>query len=88
MPASSNTDPTPPAHSAELLVSFPAPNVLLLTLNRPKALNAMTPTLEADLYNVLRWFDDEPSLWYVCVCFGSVRIQGDRDTRYTIYDCW
>lgn len=74
MPASSNTDPAlaVPAHSAELLVSFPAPHVLLLTLNRPQALNAMTPTLEADLYNVLRWFDDEPSLWCVCVLFCSI----------------
>lgn len=61
MTVSSNLHP--PAHSSELLVSFPAPKVLLLTFNRPKALNAMTPTLEADLYNVLRWFDGEPEMW-------------------------
>lgn len=58
--------PVPPT-SEELQVSFPEghEHVLLLTLNRPKSLNAMTPTMQADLQRVLQWYDDEPSLWYV-----------------------
>ncbi|KAF7981393.1 hypothetical protein HWV62_33889 [Athelia sp. TMB] len=65
--ADSDSISTPPAHSDALLVSFPAPKVLLLTLNRPKQLNAMSPALEADMYNVLRWFESEPGLWVVIV---------------------
>ena len=55
----------PPAHSDEIVVSFPQEHVMLLTLNRPKALNAITPTMNADIKNILNWFDEEPSLWYV-----------------------
>ncbi|KIK97716.1 hypothetical protein PAXRUDRAFT_824631 [Paxillus rubicundulus Ve08.2h10] len=57
----------PPSHSDELNVSFPREHVMLLTLNRPKSLNAMSPQLHSDLASVLRWFDDEPSLWVVIV---------------------
>ena len=56
-----------PSTSDELLVSFPEghEHVVLLTLNRPKSLNAMTPTMQSDLQHVLQWYDDEPSLWCV-----------------------
>ena len=54
----------PPAYSDEIVVSFPQEHVMLLTLNRPKALNAITPTMNADIKNILNWFDEEPSLWY------------------------
>ncbi|KAF9218553.1 ClpP/crotonase [Gyrodon lividus] len=57
----------PPSHSDELKVSFPQERVMLLTLNRPRNLNAMTPQLTSDIASVLRWFDDEPSLWVVIV---------------------
>jgi enoyl-CoA hydratase/carnithine racemase len=52
-----------PPHSGDLKVAFPEERVLLLTLNRPSALNAMSPRLQADLGRVLDWFDNEPSLW-------------------------
>ena len=52
-----------PVCSQELKVSFPAPHVLLLTLNRPAALNAMTPTLVNDLHAMLNWMDEEPGVW-------------------------
>ncbi len=55
----------PPAHSDEVLVTVPQEHVLLIVLNRPKALNTMTPTMEKDLSTLLDWFDNEPSLWYV-----------------------
>ncbi|GLB45943.1 putative enoyl-CoA hydratase isomerase family protein [Lyophyllum shimeji] len=63
----------PPAHSEELKVEFPAEHVLLLTLNRPKSLNAMTPRMGEDLRNVLDWFETEPHLWVVIVT-GAGRI--------------
>ncbi|KAJ7485517.1 enoyl-CoA hydratase/carnithine racemase [Mycena latifolia] len=58
---------SPPAVSEELLLSFPKDHVLLLTLNRPKSLNALTPRMADDLRRVLNWFEDEPSLWCVVV---------------------
>ncbi|KAG6876756.1 hypothetical protein C0993_000606 [Termitomyces sp. T159_Od127] len=45
----------PPVHSSELKVDFPADHVLLLTLNRPRSLNAMTPTMAEDLEKKSRW---------------------------------
>lgn len=57
----------PPAHSDELQISFPENHVLLLTLNRPKSLNAMTPQMSDDLGRALDWFENEPSLWYCLV---------------------
>ncbi|KAH7923785.1 ClpP/crotonase [Leucogyrophana mollusca] len=57
----------PPSHSDELKVSFPQEHVMLLTLNRPRHLNAMTPQLTSDIATILNWFDDEPSLWVVIV---------------------
>ena len=54
-----------PAHSNEIKVSFPAEHIMLLTLNRPKSLNAMTPAMDSDIDKILTWFEDEPSLWYV-----------------------
>ncbi|KAH9948189.1 enoyl-CoA hydratase/carnithine racemase [Amylocystis lapponica] len=58
---------SPPLHSNEIKVSFPQEHVMLLAFNRPKSLNAMTPTMEQDISNVLAWFDNEPSLWRVVV---------------------
>ncbi|KAF9446507.1 enoyl-CoA hydratase [Macrolepiota fuliginosa MF-IS2] len=57
----------PPPHSDELKVSFPDEHVLLLTLNRPKSLNAMTPRMTGDIKRVLDWFEEEPQLWVVIV---------------------
>lgn len=52
-----------PPHSEEIIVSFPADHVLLLTFNRPKSLNAMSPSMVEGVKAVLDWFDEEPSLW-------------------------
>ncbi|TFK42205.1 enoyl-CoA hydratase [Crucibulum laeve] len=62
-----------PAHSDELIVAFPAEHVLQLTLNRPRSLNAMTPTMSDDLKALLDWFEDEPQLWVVIVT-GAGRV--------------
>ncbi len=57
---------SPPSHSDEVKVSFPMEHVVLLTMNRPKFLNAMLPTMEGNLEILLNWFEEEPSLWFVC----------------------
>ncbi|KAJ6612661.1 enoyl-CoA hydratase [Mycena sp. CBHHK59/15] len=67
-----STTSKPPAVSEEILFSIPKEHVLLLTLNRPKSLNALTPQMYDDLRRVLNWFEDEPSLWVVIVT-GSGR---------------
>ncbi|OQE19125.1 hypothetical protein PENSTE_c016G02938 [Penicillium steckii] len=43
-------------------VSFPAPHVMLVVFNRPKALNAMTSAAQYDLETLFNWYDSEPSL--------------------------
>lgn len=53
----------PPSHSEQLKVSFPQEHVMLMTLNRPSHLNAMTPQLTTDIAAILNWFDEESSLW-------------------------
>jgi len=63
----------PTVHSEELKVEFPAEHVLLLTFNRPKSLNAMTPRMTDDLQKVLDWFETEPHLWVVIVT-GAGRV--------------
>ncbi len=52
---------SPPA-VPNVLVSFPVPHVLLVTLNRPKQLNAIPRHQHAALEALYQWYDDEPSL--------------------------
>lgn len=59
------TNLQPPAHSELVKVAFPVPHVLLLSLNRPSALNAMSQAMHADINAMLDWFEHEPELWYV-----------------------
>ena len=47
-------------------------HILLVTLNRPLQLNAMTDHLEADLCSIFDWFEREPELW-CAVITGSGR---------------
>ncbi|PNY29026.1 uncharacterized protein TCAP_01043 [Tolypocladium capitatum] len=54
------TRPPPPVPDA--LLSYPAPHVLLVTLNRPRQLNAMTRAMHTQLHRLWTWFDAEPSL--------------------------
>ncbi|RFU80386.1 hypothetical protein TARUN_1852 [Trichoderma arundinaceum] len=48
-------------------ISFPAPRVLLVTLSRPEALNAIHIEGSWELASVFEWFDQEPSLWVAIV---------------------
>ncbi|KAJ9137790.1 ClpP/crotonase [Coniochaeta hoffmannii] len=64
------TSPPPPV--TNVLVSFPAPHVLLITLNRPAQLNAIPSTQHAQLDALYRWYDSEPHL-RAAVITGSGR---------------
>ncbi|CAG7955812.1 unnamed protein product [Penicillium salamii] len=44
------------------VVSFPAPHVMLVTFNRPKALNSMTSSGQYELEFLFAWYDNEPTL--------------------------
>ncbi|CAG8603265.1 16587_t:CDS:2, partial [Acaulospora colombiana] len=57
----------PPATGDHLITSCPATHVLLLVLNRPKALNAMTPELQEDIERMLDWAENEPEVWVVII---------------------
>ena len=53
---------TPPPQVPNVIVSFPAPHVLLVTLNRPKQLNAIPSTQHGPLAALFEWYDEEPHL--------------------------
>ncbi|KAK8051001.1 enoyl-CoA hydratase/isomerase [Apiospora rasikravindrae] len=46
----------------DTLISFPAPHVLLVTLNRPKQLNCIPRPQHFALERLWDWYDDEPTL--------------------------
>lgn len=56
----------------EALLTFPAPKVVLITLNRPTKLNSLNAQLSADLATIWPWFDAEPGL-LVAVVTGAGR---------------
>ncbi|KAK8029196.1 enoyl-CoA hydratase [Apiospora marii] len=53
---------SPPPAVPDTLVSFPAPHVLLVTLNRPKQLNCIPRPQHFALERLWDWYDEEPSL--------------------------
>ncbi|CAH0055521.1 unnamed protein product [Clonostachys solani] len=61
----SDSHPTkspPPPTPTFLRLTFPAPRVLLIRMDRPKALNAMTTAAQWEMDSVWKWFDAEPNL--------------------------
>ncbi|KAK2759449.1 hypothetical protein FQN54_002927 [Arachnomyces sp. PD_36] len=53
---------TPPPSLQHALISFPTPNILLVTLNRPESLNCINSQGHAELHELWEWMDAEPSL--------------------------
>jgi enoyl-CoA hydratase/carnithine racemase len=47
---------------SHLLLSFPRANILLVTLNRPSALNSINSAMHAQLDGIWAWYDSVPSL--------------------------
>lgn len=62
----------PPPAVPNTRVSFPVPHVLLVTLDRPDALNAIPRPQHFALERLWNWFDEEPSL-RAAVLTGSGR---------------
>ncbi|WQF78905.1 Putative enoyl-CoA hydratase/isomerase, ClpP/crotonase-like domain superfamily [Colletotrichum destructivum] len=69
---SSPTETPPPATPIFLKLSYPAPRVLLVRMDRPKDLNAMSTAAQWEMDSVWRWFDQEPNL-SVAVITGTGR---------------
>ncbi|KAK6586898.1 hypothetical protein PZA11_000188 [Diplocarpon coronariae] len=53
---------TPPPAADSFLVAYPAPHVLLLTINRPGQMNALPYAAHWEADGIMAWFDGEPSL--------------------------
>lgn len=52
--------PAPPTKNS--IISFPAPGVLLVHLNKPKDLNCINAEFTQELENIWLWLDEEPTL--------------------------
>src|SRR5687768_15601434 len=66
------TSTPPPATPTFLKLTFPAPRVLLVRMDRPKDLNAMSTAGQWEMDSVWKWFDDEPNL-SVAIITGTGR---------------
>ncbi|KAI9775882.1 MAG: hypothetical protein M1839_000756 [Geoglossum umbratile] len=53
---------TPPPAAKHALLSFPTPQIVLVTLNRPEALNCINMAGHWELHDIWEWLDSEPSL--------------------------
>ncbi|KAI8628186.1 enoyl-hydratase [Xylariaceae sp. FL1651] len=53
---------SPPPPVPNILISFPTQHILLVTLNRPKQLNAIPRPQHFALEKLWDWYDEEPSL--------------------------
>lgn len=53
---------SPPPDIPDVITSFPAPHILLVTLNRPTSLNAIPTTNHILLDGLWRWYDSQPPL--------------------------
>lgn len=62
----------PPKTPTFLKLSSPSPRVLLIRMDRPSALNAMSTAAQWEMHHVWTWFDAEPSL-SVAVITGTGR---------------
>lgn len=53
---------TKPPPTPSYILSYPAPFVMLITINRPKQMNSIPYAGHWEAASLLDWFDDEPSL--------------------------
>jgi enoyl-CoA hydratase/carnithine racemase len=63
---------SPPPQVPNVLLSFPSPHVLVITLNRAAQLNAIPSTSHLPFANLYAWYDAEPHL-RACILTGSGR---------------
>jgi enoyl-CoA hydratase/carnithine racemase len=64
MSASSPLSPlaTPPPPTQTFLLSYPSPAILVVTINRPHAMNSIPIRSHWEAHELFAWFDNEPSL--------------------------
>lgn len=69
-----------PSVGEHLILSTPAPHVLVVKMNRPKQLNAMSHSMEQDMAKAFDWFEQQNTLWVAVLtgagrgfCAGQVR---------------
>ncbi|KAH7031578.1 ClpP/crotonase-like domain-containing protein [Microdochium trichocladiopsis] len=53
---------TPPPEVPNVLITFPTPHILLVTLNRPNQLNCIPRPQHFAMERLFNWYDEEPSL--------------------------
>lgn len=61
---------SPPPKTSTFLVSFPDEHILLITINRPRAMNSIPTLGHWEAHTLLTWYDAEPSL-RVAIITGS-----------------
>ncbi|KAL9947341.1 hypothetical protein ACHAQF_007394 [Verticillium nonalfalfae] len=66
------TKAAPPLTPTFLVLTFPAPRIVLIRMNRPAALNAMSTAAQWEMDAIWKWFDDEPTL-SVAIITGTGR---------------
>ncbi|RGB38158.1 ClpP/crotonase-like domain-containing protein [Rhizophagus diaphanus] len=57
----------PPPETKYCILTFPSPRVLLITINRPKQLNALNLPAHFELDGVFNWYNKEPELWVAII---------------------
>ncbi|KAK4936921.1 hypothetical protein LTR10_022299 [Elasticomyces elasticus] len=63
---------TPPPTPTFLKISFPVPRVVVVRMDRPNRLNAMSTTGQWEMDSIWKWFDQEPNL-SVAIITGTGR---------------
>jgi hypothetical protein len=53
---------TQPPSSDSFILSYPAPHIFLVTINRPQAMNSIPSYAHWEAESIFTWFDNEPSL--------------------------
>ncbi|CCX05821.1 ClpP/crotonase-like domain-containing protein [Pyronema domesticum] len=61
-PTNPTFNPPPPHVDSHILISFPTPQILLVTLNRPRSMNCISNAAHAQLVQIWSWYDSIPSL--------------------------
>ncbi|CAD6927790.1 unnamed protein product [Tilletia caries] len=87
-PPHSNTDtstptptPTPTTEYQNILVSHPAPRITLITLNRPKALNALNSALFTELNHAAQQADADPSVSAIVITGSDKAFAAGADIK-------
>ncbi|QSZ34332.1 hypothetical protein DSL72_005923 [Monilinia vaccinii-corymbosi] len=56
------TTPSSPPQTSSFLLTYPTPQILLITINRPQAMNSIPSFAHWEADEILTWFDNSPDL--------------------------